>query len=198
MATRKTRNPSSVAGSPPAGDSALLIIDMISDWAFPDANKLLPRTAAIAPRIAALKARCRRQGVPVIYANDNRGQWRSDLRQVVAQAIQAGGPGGRIVGLIAPDADDYFVLKPKHSAFFLTPMDLLLRHLGVRRLLLTGAASDQCVVATAMDARMRDYEVVVPGDCIASQTVARNRRAIEHFERVLDIRTTPSSRVRLS
>ena len=170
---------------------------MISGWDFPDATKLLKQSAPIAPRIAALKARCRRAGVPVIYANDNRGQWRSDFRRVVANAVQAGGQGGRIVAQIAPDDDDYFVLKPKHSAFFATPMELLLQHLQARRLILTGVASDQCVVMTAEDARMRDYEVVVPHDCVASQTPARNRRALAHFEEVMDIRTTASSRLRL-
>jgi nicotinamidase-related amidase len=193
----RKKNPSSLATRRPRGDTALLIIDMISGWDFPDATKLLRLSAPIAPQIAALKARCRRAGVPVIYANDNRGQWRSDFRRVVANAVQAGGQGGRIVAQIAPDDDDYFVLKPKHSAFFATPMDLLLQHLKVNRLILTGVASDQCVVTTAVDARMRDYDVVVPHDCVASQTAARNRRALQHFEAVLDIRTTVSSRLRL-
>lgn len=197
MPSRK-KNASSLATRRAPGDTAMLIIDMISGWDFPDATKLLRMSATIAPRIAALKARCRRAGVPVIYANDNRGQWRSDLRRVVDNAVQAGGQGGRIVAQIAPDDDDYFVLKPKHSAFFATPMDLLLQHLKVTRLILTGVASDQCVVTSAVDARMRDYAVVVPRDCVASQTAARNRRALQHFEEVLDIRTTASNRLRLT
>lgn len=196
MPTRN-KTSSSLATHRANGDTALLIIDMISGWDFPDAARLLRLSAAIAPRIAALKARCRRAGVPVVYANDNRGQWRSDFRRVVANAVQAGGQGGRIVAQIAPDDDDYFVLKPKHSAFFATPMDLLLQHLKVNRLILTGVASDQCVVTTAVDARMRDYAVVVPQDCVAAQTPARNRRALAHFEEVLDIRTTVSGRLRL-
>lgn len=196
MPSRK-KNPSSLATHHANGGTALLIIDMISGWDFPDAAKLLRQSAAVALRIAALKARCRRAGVPVIYANDNRGHWRSDFRRVVANAVQAGGQGGRIVAQIAPDDDDFFVLKPKHSAFFATPMELLLRHLQARRLILTGVSSDQCVVMTAEDARMRDYEVVVPQDCVASQTPARNRRALAHFEEVMDIRTTASSRLRL-
>jgi nicotinamidase-related amidase len=175
---------------------ALLIIDMISSWEFPDAAKLLPRAAAIAPRIAALKARCRRSGIPVIYANDNRGQWRSDFRQVVRDALAQGGAGALITQQLQPDDDDYFVLKPKHSAFFATPLDLLLQHLQAQALIMTGVASDQCVSHTAADARMRDYEVVVPGDCVASQSAARNRRAELHFEEVLQVSTTPSARLR--
>ena len=170
---------------------------MISSWDFPDAGKLLPQAARIAPCIARLKSRCRRAGVPVIYGNDNRGQWRSDFRRVVEASLRSGGDGARITEQIAPDDDDYFVLKPKHSAFFSTPLHLLLQHLKAHRLIITGVASDQCVVTSAVDARMRDYEVVVPADCVASQTAARNRRALAHFEDTLDIRTTLSTRVRL-
>lgn len=176
---------------------ALIVIDMISGWDFPDASRLLPHAAAIAPRIAALKARCRRAGVPVIYANDNRGQWRSDFRQVVREALSKNGAGARIAQQLAPDDDDYFVLKPKHSAFFATPLDLLLQHLKASRLIVTGVASDQCVVNTVADARMRDYEVVVPEDCVASQSAARSRRAVAHFNDVLEVPVTPSPRLRL-
>jgi nicotinamidase-related amidase len=190
-------SPPSLAEHQASGATALLIVDMISSWDFPDAAKLLPQTAGIAPCIARLKARCRRAGVPVIYGNDNRGQWRSDFRKVVETSLRGGGDGARITEQIAPDDDDYFVLKPKHSAFFSTPLDLLLQHLKAHRLIITGVASDQCVVTSAVDARMRDYEVLVPADCVASQTAARNRRALEHFEEALDIRTTVATRVKL-
>ena len=98
---RKPRN--ALADRDAAGGIALLIVDMISDWTFPDADKLLPPSAAVAPHIAAFKARCRRAGVPVIYGNDNRGQWRSDFRDVVERSLAAGGPVRRITELLLPD-----------------------------------------------------------------------------------------------
>lgn len=98
------------------GVPVLLITDMISTWNFPDAEKLLPSARAIAPSIARLKARCRAQGVPVVYANDNLGRWRSDLHGLVDRSLTAGGPGAAVTRLLAPDAEDYVVLKPKHSA----------------------------------------------------------------------------------
>ena len=171
---------------------------MISNWQFPDANALLPRAAAIAPRIAALKRRCKRAGVPVVYANDNQGRWRSDFRQMFELALAAGGAAERIAQQLAPDEDDYFVLKPKHSAFYSTPLHLLLQHLKVQRIVVTGVAGDQCVLATAADAHMRDYEVIVPRDCVASQSAARNRRAFTHFDESLQVGTTPSTRLRLA
>jgi nicotinamidase-related amidase len=192
-----SRRTSSLAAERAAHGTALVILDMISRWDFDDADKLLPQAAAIAPRIAALKRRCRREGIPAIYANDNHGRWRSDFRHVYDDALAQGEGGAQIARELEPDDDDYFVLKPKHSAFYGTPLQLLLQHLKVRRLLVCGVAGDQCVLATASDARMRDYEVLVPRDCIASQTARRNRQAADHFASVLKLPTTPSSRLRL-
>ncbi|MFS2047347.1 isochorismatase family cysteine hydrolase [Variovorax sp. Varisp41] len=180
-----------------AGQTALLIIDMINCWDFPDAEKLLPCAASIAPRIAALKARCRRSGVPVIYANDNRGRWRSDFPALAQEALRQGGPGAEIASALKPDADDYFVLKPKQSAFFGTPLELLLQHLKASRLILTGVASDQCVLVTATEAGMRDLAVVVPRDCVASQSTARNALVLRQIEEFQKLPTTPSTRLRL-
>lgn len=177
---------------------ALLITDMIGTWDFPDADKLAPRAIAMAPRLAALKARCRRGGAAVIYANDNQGRWRSDFRRLVEMAEAAGGAGARIAALLEPGDDDYFVLKPKHSAFFATPLDLLLRHLHVRRLIVTGVAADACIAATAAEAHARDYEVLVPEDCVAAQTKAREQRALGQLRDAIGVRTTASSRVRLA
>lgn len=174
------------------GGRALLVVDMISNWAFEDAEALLEQTAPIAPRIEALKARCKAAGVPVIYANDNHGRWRSDFRQVVAGALACSHAGAAIARRLAPDEDDYFVLKPKQSVFFSTPLDLLLQHLKVRRLLIAGVAGDQCVLTSAADARLRDYEVAVPGDCIASQTAERHARSLRHLAEVMKLDVRPA------
>ncbi|MGQ2923658.1 isochorismatase family cysteine hydrolase [Variovorax sp.] len=186
-----------LASESAAGHTALLIIDMINCWDFPDADKLLPGAASIAPRIAALKARCRRDGVPVIYANDNRGRWRSDFPALVEEALRQGGLGSKIAAALKPEADDYFVLKPKQSAFFGTPLELLLQHLKAHRLILTGVASDQCVLVTATEAGMRDLAVVVPRDCVASQSRMRNMLVLRQLEEFQKLPTTPSTRLRL-
>ena len=82
------------------------------------------------------------------------------------------------------------MLKPKHSAFYATPLDLLLRHLRVTRLLISGVASDQCIVMSAAEAQDARLRVIVPGDCVAALTPARNARALRHLEEVHGIRTT--------
>jgi nicotinamidase-related amidase len=176
-----------------ANGTVLLVIDMFSTWDFRDAERVLAGAERIAPAIAALRRRCRRAGVPVIYANDNAGRWRSDFRDAVRAARESGGAGARIAELLAPQHDDYFVLKPKHSAFFGTPLDLLLRHLRASRLILTGVSSDQCVVFTAAGARMHDYEVLAPRDCIASQDEARGHAAVEQLSEVMGLDTRPTA-----
>lgn len=189
----------SLVGSPRArGGVALLIVDMISCWTFPDADKLLPNAQTIARPVAALKTRCRRDGVPVIYANDNQGQWRSDFRELIAKARETDGPGALITELLHPDTNDYFVLKPKHSAFFCTPLELLLHSLRVDTLWIAGVATDQCVLVTAEEGRMRNLETVVPRDCVATQTSERQRRALDHFNEVMNVKTTVSTHLRTS
>src|SRR5690606_37906653 len=113
-----------------------------------------------------------------IYANDNFGRWRSDFRQVIEECTAPGVRGRRLGRLLLPGSEDYFVLKPKHSAFFDTTLDTLLHDLGARTLILTGIAGDSCVLQTASDAYMRDYRLIVPRDCTASIDAAGNEAAL--------------------
>lgn len=180
-----------------AGGQALLIIDMLGDWRFEDADTLLANALFIAPAIRSLKQRCRQAGVPVIYANDNRGRWRSDFRALVHEGLAAGGQRAELNRQLQPDDEDYFVLKPKHSAFFATPLDLLLSHLKAHRLILTGTTTDQCVLATAIDARIRDYELVCPADGMAAQDPVRQAHALWHLTEILGLDTPASTALRL-
>lgn len=193
-----SEQPEPIAPDTAAGGTALLVIYIISCWDFPDADKLLPNAWRITRPIAALKARCRRAGAPVIYANDNRGRWRSDFPALVDLSLECGGTGGAITQALQPARDDYFVLKPSQSALFGTPLELLLGHLEVRRIAVAGVASDQCVLSTVLEARMRSLEVVVPSDCVATQSSARNRTVLRQFEAVHGVSVTAGSRIRLN
>ncbi len=170
--------------------TALLIVDMISDWQFEDADQLVGPALNIAPVIMRLKARCRRAGVPVLYVNDHHGDWRTDFAGVIARSLARGGPGSEITAQLRPDADDYFVLKPMHSAFYATPLEILLRQLHVRRVITVGVTADQCVFLTAAGARMRNVEVWVPSDAVASQSSHRTALALEQIENSLQIDTS--------
>jgi nicotinamidase-related amidase len=169
---------------------ALLIIDMINAFDFEGAASILPRAVAAARATAELKRRAREVGVPVVYVNDNFGRWRSDFREVLEHCLRS--PGQEIARLLHPGRDDYFVLKPKHSGFQYTTLDVLLSHLGCETLVLTGVAGNFCVLFTAHDAYMRDFKLVVPRDCIASATEADDRGALGHMAKVTKADTRPS------
>ena len=163
---------------------ALLLIDWINDLEFEGGERLLPRALAAARATAELRNRAKRAGVPVIYCNDNFGKWRSDFRSLLDHVLHDDVRGRPIGELLAPDEHDYFVLKPKHSGFHSTTLDVLLEHLGTTTLIVTGIAGNFCVLFTAHDAYMRDFRLLVPGDCIASEEEADNRHALEHMAKV--------------
>ncbi len=169
--------------------TCLLIIDMINEFTFDGAEKLFP---AIELTIATLKQRVKAAGLPVLYVNDNFGKWRSDFRTLVDRCLGGDCRGKRIAELLRPDEDDFFVLKPKHSGFFATPLELLLRYLKVQRIILTGVAGDNCILFTAADAYMRNFDVAVPADCTVSINPDANRSALEHMRETLKADTTPS------
>lgn len=175
---------------------ALLIIDMINAFDFDGADRMLPRAVAAARRIAELKQRARRGGAPAVYVNDNFGRWRSDFHQILEHVLES--PGREIAQLLVPQPEDYFVLKPKHSGFQFTTLDVLLEHLGAKTLVLTGVAGDFCVLFTAHDAYMRDYRLVVPGDCIASLTEEKDRAALSHMADVTKADVRPSSEIKFT
>lgn len=105
--------------------------------------------------------------------------------------------GKRIAERLKPAPDDYFVLKPKHSGFYSTTLDVLLDELRIDTLILTGIAGNICVLFTANDAHMREYKVIIPRDCIASNTKEDNKYVLNQFKNVFDFNTNPSSKLRL-
>jgi nicotinamidase-related amidase len=178
-------------------NSVLLIVDMINPFTFPGARKVLPMARRCAERLARLKRRVDQAGVSTIYVNDNFGIWRSDLQTLVRQCLNTECTGRPIVRLLKPNPRDYFVLKPRHSGFYATPLGLLLKHLEVRRVIITGIAGNNCVLYTAADAYMRDFEVSVPADCTVSLSTSANRMALLHMERTLKTDIRHSARVEL-
>jgi nicotinamidase-related amidase len=190
------RNPDLHGSAPDKSEVALLLIDVINDLDFPEANQLLRYARPMARKLVRLKERAKKAGVPVIYVNDNFGRWRSDFRRQVVHCLRDKSRGREIVSLLQPQEDDYFVLKPKHSGFFSTTLDTLLRYLGAKKLVVTGIAGNFCVLFTANDAYMRDYDLVVPSDCTASNTVEENRQALTLMRKFLKADTRPSTKLR--
>jgi nicotinamidase-related amidase len=180
---------------PDRADVALLLIDVINDLEFPGSEPLIEQVMPIAQNIAALKQHARAAGIPVIYVNDNFGKWRSDFGKLITHCLEDGVRGEPLVRLLQPDQDDYFVLKPKHSGFFSTTLDTLLAYLQTKTLILAGLAGNICVLFTAHDAFMRDFHLIIPSDCIASNTPEENRYALQHMHTILQANITPSSQL---
>lgn len=162
----------------PMSQPALLIIDMINTFEFEGGASLARGAEDAARRIAGLRRRWQEAGAPVIFVNDNFMRWQADFRELVAVCAHDGMRGAAVARTLQPGPDDYFVLKPKHSAFLSTPLDVLLAKLGVKQLVLTGVAADSCILATSQDAHMREFQVRVPRDCVAAITQARKERAL--------------------
>lgn len=176
---------------------ALLLIDVINDLEFEGAEALAQAALPMAQRIADLKQRAEAKGIPVIYINDNFGRWRSDFRNLVRHCLEDGVRGEAIARLLRPDDNDYFVLKPKHSAFYATTLDTLLTYIGARTLIMVGMAGNICILFSANDAYMRDFNIIVPSDCIASNTPEDNAYALQQMRDILKTDIAPSAELDL-
>lgn len=175
--------------------AALLIIDVINTLDFPEGKSLLKHTLPAADKIKKLKTRLRKKGVPIIYVNDNFGDWRSDWKQVFAKCSDKTALGCKLAALLQPDDDDFFVLKPKHSGFFGTTLELLLRNLGVETVILTGIAGNICVLFTAHDAHMRGFNIIVPRDCVASNSRKENDAALKLMRESIGVKTPTAASI---
>lgn len=182
-----------LGNAPDKSRVALLLIDVINDFDFPEAEQLLEFALPVAKQIEKLKTLAKHYHVPAIYVNDNFGRWRSDFKSQVEYCLKQ--QGREIVARLQPDEEDYFVLKPRHSGFHSTTLDTLLAYLHVEELVLVGLAANICVLFTANDAYMRGYKIRVPRDCVASNTKEDNLYAIQQMEKVLKADTSTAGEI---
>jgi len=192
-----SKNPDLHGNVPDSSPVVLVLIDVINDLEFEGGEALAAQALPMAERLAALTRRARETRVPVVYVNDNFGKWRSDFRRQLEHVLHDGVRGQRLAELLAPHEDDYFVLKPKHSGFYSTTLDTLLDYLQAHTLILTGLATNSCVLFTASDAYMRDLAIVVPEDCVAAQTREEHEHALQQMRVLLKADTRPSSEIDL-
>jgi nicotinamidase-related amidase len=188
-----TNNNDLHGNAPDESEIALVLIDVINDLEFEGGEELFRAALPAARNIARLKVRAHEAGVPIIYVNDNFGRWRSDFKRIVTHCLRDDVRGQPIAKLLAPGEDDYFVLKPKHSGFFSTTLELLLDYLGAHTLVLTGFAGNNCLLFTANDAYMRDYKLIIPSDCTASIEPQANEYALAQMQEVLKADISPSA-----
>jgi nicotinamidase-related amidase len=186
------------AQAPHHSPAVLVLIDVINHFEFPEGESVLRHALSIAPKLARLKNRARAAGMSTVYVNDNFGQWRSDASRLLDYCVRPEAIGKAFVEQIQPDKNDYFVLKPMHSGFYQTPLEVLLRYLDASSLVLCGLATNSCIVCTAHDAKMREFRLYVPSDCSAARSIKEHKQAIEHIQRMIDAKVTPSGSLRLN
>ncbi len=165
---------------------ALVVVDLLQRFDHPDGEALLGSLRERLPCVRATLERARAGDVPVIYVNDLDGRWDSDGPALVRAALQ--GPGGDALPEVAPRAGDRLLLKPRYSVFDHTPLVLLLRELEIERLLLAGAATEMCVVQSAIDARELGFKVTILAGAYATTDPALEQLAFEYAERVVGAR----------
>lgn len=198
MPKRSTEHPTApFRDAPRRGGTALLILDMLTELDFRGAATLQRDARAAAERIAQLRDAADEAGFPVVYVNDNFGEWHSERSRLVERALTAEGARDFVVKLIPRD-QDYFVIKPQFSGFYATNLPVLLPKLGVDSLVVTGISADICVLFTAADAHMRDYRLWVPEDAVAAQTRERRRWAIEIMAQSMGAEVRPTTALTLA
>ena len=176
-----------------SGRAAVLALDLITDFSFHDGTRVLRALTRHTPAIIRLFARAHAHRIPVIYANDNPGPWRSDSRALIAHCTKQDRRGAALVTSLAPTDKDEIILKPRHSAFYGTPLVTLLDHHAVDTLVLVGVSVESCVWMSACDAHTRGFQLIVPADAVAGASAAAVRRTLTSLKGVLGARVPASA-----
>jgi nicotinamidase-related amidase len=174
---------------------ALLLIDVLTTFQFPDGDAILQSALVMRNALVKLKGRAREARIPVLYVNDNFGDWRSEKEVLMGRCLEA--KGAAFVRPLLPDSEDYFVLKPMHSAFYMTPLEVLLQHLQVETLILTGLTSNSCITVTAHDANMRGFDIYIPPDCSCASNTEEHAQALAQLGTTAGANLTRSNSLRL-
>ncbi|MGW2642071.1 isochorismatase family cysteine hydrolase [Streptomyces sp. NPDC001348] len=170
--------------------TALIVIDMINTYDHPDVDLLLPSVTEVVPRVVSLLERARESDAPVIYVNDNFGEWRSHHGELLEKALA--GPHASLVEPLRPDGSSLFIVKARHSIFYETPLGYLLSQQGIDHLVLCGQVTEQCVLYSALDAHIRHLDVTVPRDAVAHIHRDLANAALSMMERNMSARVCSS------
>lgn len=170
-------------------DTAVLFIDIINDFHFDGGDKLLKHTEDILPNLIKLKQFAKKNHLPTIYVNDHYGLWQADFNKIIERCKND--RSKHVINELMPDEHDYFLMKPKHSAFFQTPLQSLLHDLGKTHLMMAGIAGDICILFTAKDAYMYQFDMHIPKNCMASEGKDNNDYALYLMKSVMKANINP-------
>jgi nicotinamidase-related amidase len=178
------------------GRSALVVVDMINSYEFEDADALTRSVEESLPNMVSLVERAAAEDVLTIYVNDNFGAWTSNRDDLVREALKT--EYRSLVEPIAPQPETLFVVKARHSIFYETPMEYLLRQEEIDRIVLVGQVTEQCILYSALDGYIRHLDVAVPGDATAHIHADLAEAALKMMEINMSADITTASEVALS
>lgn len=184
--------------APDSCKTALLLVDVINDLNFPNGEKLQKPFERMSIALEKLLKKSRDHNVPILYVNDNFGKWRSDFKTQIKNCLSSKSRTAKALQGLLPKASDYYILKAKHSAFYASPLEILLRALGTETLVIAGLTAESCVLFTATDAYLRDYRVVIAEDCVASFSADKKRSALRLMKESLKARVVKASSIKYS
>jgi nicotinamidase-related amidase len=163
------------------GSTALIVIDMLNPYDHEDAAPLMASVERVLPALERLIDAAKSREIEVVYVNDNYGDWSAGRPELVARALDGKAP--HLVDPILPADDCPFVVKARHSIFYQTQVEYMLRQIGVDRIALSGQVTEQCVLYSALDGYVRHFDVVVSRDCVAHIDEGFAEAALKLMER---------------
>lgn len=169
--------------------AALLIVDVINPLDFDGAGPLCKAAEGIVGPIEKLREAAGDAGLAVVYVNDHHGAWHAESTELIDKIAAADLPGSALARRLRPRGQDYFIIKPQLSGFYASTLSALLPRLGVSCIVLTGIAADICILFTAADAHMREYDLWVPRDAVAGEHDQRTTWALEIMRNSLGAET---------
>ena len=176
--------------------TALIVVDMLNSYEHDDADALTKSVEEVVEPLADLIARAGRDGIEIVYVNDNYGDWKSSRKDLARQAMDGARPD-LVEPLLPPDSAD-FVVKARHTIFYMTPLEYLLGQKEIDRVILTGQVTEQCILYSALDAFVRHFEVAIPRDGVAHIHEHLADAALEMMRRNMGAELTSCEDVKLS
>ncbi len=160
----------------------VLVIDMLKDFVY---GKLrCERAQTVIPNIKSLVEVARELGAPIIYVNDSHIPGVDGEFRLWGEHAVAGSEGASVIDELKPSEKDFVVCKRRYSGFFETGLDLLLRELGVKTLILTGIHTHICVLHTAADAFFRGYNLAVVKDGVQAFSEEHHNWGLKYMSEV--------------
>lgn len=170
-------------------NTAVLFVDVINDFDFDGGENLLKHTDEILPNMKKLRDFAKKNNLPTIYINDHYGLWQADFNKIIDRCKNE--RSKQVIDTLKPDKNDYFIIKPQHSAFFQTPLQSLLNELNKTHLMMAGIAGDICILFTAKDAYMYDFDMHIPENCMASEEKEGSEYALYLMRTVMKANIEP-------